>query len=121
LYDSICKIARSDAVNLDEVFFGKPVMVKAMDDAAFETADKTMETDAKAYFSPQELAKLTELSGALVGLLMEQTGLWKEAFVRRIGQKVDGVGNADLSAEAISHIARVDEILEEASALISRV
>lgn len=121
LYDSICKIARSDAVNLDEVFFGKPVMVKAMDDAAFETADKTMETDAKVYFSPQELAKLTELSGALVGLLMEQTGLWKEAFVRRIGQKVDGVGNADLSAEAISHIARVDEILEEASALISRV
>lgn len=121
LYDRICETAHHDAEKLDRMFFGKSVMVKAMDDAAFETVDKTMETDARAYFSPQDLNKLTELGVVLAELLTERPGLWKESFDRRIGQRMDGLSNDDMSAEAISHIARVDGILEEAAALISKV
>jgi hypothetical protein len=121
LYDRICEIARSDAEKLDETFFGRSVMVKAMDEAALETIDKTMETDARAYFSSQDLAKLAELGTALAGLFAAQPDLWKETFDRRIGQKIDAVDNEDLPAEAISHIVQVDRILDESAALICRV
>ena len=121
LYDRICDNARADAENLDKFFFGRSVLVKAMDESALDTVDQPMGIDARSYFSSQVLARLTTLAETLADLFAQQQGVWRESIGRRIGQRTDGDGSNDMMEEATAYVAEIDAILEEVAALISVV
>lgn len=78
---------RSDAELLDSRFFGKPLMVEALDDACRNTVDAPQPIAVEAYFGPEAVDGLRQLGANLANQLQKSPRAWRLSYKMWIGQR----------------------------------
>ncbi len=78
---------RSDAELLDSRFFGKSLMVEALENACRNTLDAPQPITVEAYFGPEAVDGLRELGTSLGNLLQKCPLAWRRSYQMWIGQR----------------------------------
>lgn len=119
LYQRILGQCMEDARNLDRDFFGRPMMVPALEQAGKETIEESLDCNALNFMPRRQIAAIRQNGRALSDVLIANPGVWEMTFQRDMGHKPQFMGNETFSAAAQKIIATVDNLLAEAVALLT--
>ena len=119
LYARALEACRQDAERLDRDFFGKSVMLKALERAADDAAEDQVGAEAQQFFDRAEAKEIRRNARALAKKLQDFPGVWGGKFQRDIGQR-PSLGSKNLLTEAKqTHIREVEKLLADTVALIA--
>ena len=119
LYQRVLAQCMDDAQNLDRDFFGRPLMVPALEQAREEAIEDNLDCNALNFMPRRQIAAIRRNGLALAQALATNPGVWELTFQRDMGHKPQVMGNETFSAEAQKTIATVDNLLAEAAALLT--
>lgn len=108
---------RSDAELLDSRFFGRPLMVEALDEACRNTADEPQPIAVEAYFDPEAVDGLRQLGSNLANQLKKCPLAWRRSYQMWIGQRHAGT-TKPLSQEKQENVDRVWALLKEIAEIL---
>ena len=118
LYLELKAYCESDADALDRIFFGRPVMRQALDDALKDTSPATQNPLPSAHYPDDVIQTLRQKARALAALLKMRPLAWNVAFDRDIGQRLPTPGKAAPPPAVRAHIESVNTALTEIADLI---
>ncbi len=119
IYDQILVKCRADADQLDKDFFGRPVMLPALERAASDTSEGKVDAEARQFFEKDLLKTLRQNAAALAEMFATQPRVWTAKFRRDIGQRPPLAPGKDLPAAKADHIRDVEKLLADTAALIT--
>lgn len=119
LYQDVRAVCRADAEALDAAFFGRPVMVQALEDAGQDLAETAQDMAIGAHYSAETIATLREKSRKLVTMFKARPLAWALAFERQIGQRPPLEDGKTELPPIRANIDRVNATLAEIANLLS--
>ena len=119
LYQRMLVQCIEDARNLDRDFFGRPLMVPALEKAAEEAVEASLDCNALNFMPRRQIAAIRQNGRALAEVLNANPNVWEMTFQRDTGHKPHILGNEAFSAAAQKTIAAVDTLLAEAATLLT--
>ena len=118
LYDAVKAHCEADAAELDQGFFGRPLMMTALEEAAKDVVATKQEMLAKSHYSEDSLQGLRQKARQLVTLFKKRPVAWTLAFECEIGQR-PAADAARLSPPPVrAHIDKVNTALAEVAQMI---
>ena len=108
-----------DAAALDAVFFDKPLMLDALDQAGQDAVPAKQDLLAKTYYSEETLQALRQKGRQLVTLFKKRPAAWTQAFEREIGQRAPAEDGKPPLPPIVAHNANVNVILSDIADLIA--
>ena len=120
LFDMVREFCAEDAAALDAVFFDKPLMMDALDQAGQDAVPAKQDLLAKTYYSEDTLQALRQKGRQLVTLFKKRPAAWTVAFEREIGQRPASDDKRPSPPPVRAHIEKVDAVLAEVAALVAK-
>lgn len=80
-----------DAQQLDRVFFGRPLMVAALEQAIETAAPAGQSLEPREYYSEDSLQRMERIAGEIAALVKAEPRGWRLEYQRGTGQRQDRV------------------------------
>lgn len=80
-----------DATQLDQMFFGRPLMSEALDSAVEAGLAQGQSLEPLDYYPEARLRRMEEIAGEIAVLVNAEPRGWRLEYQRRIGQRLDRI------------------------------
>lgn len=106
-----------DATQLDQMFFGRPLMSVALEDAVDTGLAQGQSLEPLDYYPEARLQRMEEIAGEIAALVKAEPRGWRLEYQRRIGQRLDRIEdqkNPEALKENADRVwALLDDLIEE--------
>ncbi|TDK50893.1 hypothetical protein [Antarcticimicrobium luteum] len=102
-----------DAQQLDQVFFGRSLMVAALEEAVGTGAAEGQSLEPLDYYSEAQLQRMEDIAGEIAALVKAEPRGWRLEYQRRTGQRQDRIEDQKKPQVLRQNAARVWTLLDE--------
>lgn len=102
-----------DAQQLDQVFFGRSLMVASLEAAVEKGADDSQSLEPLDYYSEAQLQRMEDIAGEIAVLVKAQPRGWRLEYQRRTGQRQDRVEDQKNPEVLRQNTAKVWALLDD--------
>lgn len=115
--EALKALFREDATQLDQAFFGRPLMGAALDEAVEKGAADSQSLEPLDYYSEAQLQRMEGLAGEIAARVKAEPRGWRLEYQRRIGQRQDRIEDQEnpevLRRNAAEVWALLDDLIKE--------